>query len=89
MALMSSKSARRGCRHYAHGYLHRKIDPNETLIINPKDGDIDIRVAIQIRRPPSKADAQDPTKPRVALSRESVVQVRYLPHWDEGLRSFY
>ncbi|KAI2509330.1 hypothetical protein MHU86_5083 [Fragilaria crotonensis] len=84
MALMSSKSARRGCRHYAHGYLHRKIDPNETLIIDPEDGDIDIRVAIQIRRPPSKADAKDPTKHCVALSRESVVLVRYLPHLGSG-----
>ena len=84
-ALMQSTAARKGCRHYAPTYLHGEIDPNETLIIDPKDGDIDFRVSVQIRRPPAKGRKSDKRKERrAALARESVVQVRYLPNLGTG-----
>ena len=86
MALKQSNSAKRGCRHYAPGYLHNKIDPNETLIIDPKDGDINIRVAIEIKRPHAKGCAKNPKKQGVALARESVVMVRYLPNLGCGAK---
>ena len=35
-ALHRSMASRRGCRHYAAGYHHRIIDPNETLIVDPR-----------------------------------------------------
>jgi hypothetical protein len=82
-ALMRSKAARRGCRHYARTFLHHRIDPKETLIIDPKDGDIDISVAIQVQCPDGKGS--EGKKGRgVALSRESVVSVRYLPYLGVG-----
>lgn len=87
MALMGSNSSKRGCRHYASGYLHNNIDPNETLIIDPRDGDIDIRVAVQIKRPAgSERSGQNPKRHAVALARESVVHVRYLPSLGSGAR---
>ena len=82
-ALMRSKASRRGCRHYAATYLHRHMDPRETLIIDPKDGDLDIRVAIQIQRPDEKGSKEKKGR-GVALSRESVVHVRYLPNLGIG-----
>jgi hypothetical protein len=88
MALKRSNSAKRGCWHYAPGYLHNKIDLNETLIIDPKDGDINIRVAIEIKRPHAKGCAINPKKQGVALARarESVVMVRYLPNLGCGAK---
>jgi hypothetical protein len=85
-ALRRSMASRRGCRHYAATYLHGGIDPNETLIIDPKDGDIDVCVSIQILRGGAKGRVPErrDTKTRVGLARESIVHVRYLPNLGSG-----
>ena len=93
-ALREAKSSRVGCRHYVPGFLHRVIDPDETLVIDPKEGDVDIRVAVQVLSPSgkrkSRAVAEDSGRTRwrkrlpVSLSRESVVHVRYLPKLGVG-----
>ena len=65
---MRSKAARRGCRHYARTFLHHRIDPKETLIIDPKDGDIDVslipRMVILISVLPSRYSVQMGRVPR-------------------------
>ncbi len=82
-AIANSRSSRRGCRHYAPSHLHRSIDPKKTLVIDPMEGDLDLRIAIQVKRAgdDGKVDSGkgNPAKQsRLALSRESVVQIRYL-----------
>ncbi|KAI2493370.1 hypothetical protein MHU86_21152 [Fragilaria crotonensis] len=80
-AINNSPSSRRGCRHYAQSHLHRRIDPMKTLVIDPKEGDVDLRIAIQVKRAgdEKKLDSRNgPKRDRLALSRESVVQIRYL-----------
>ena len=63
--------------------LRGEIDPNETLVIDPKDGDIDFCVSVQMRRPPAKGRNSDKWKERrAALARETVV--RYLPNLGSG-----
>lgn len=86
-AINNSPSSRRGCRHYAQSHLHRHIDPIKTLVIDPKDGDVDLRIAIQVKRAGDerKLDSRNgPKRDRLALSRESVVQIRYLPNLGSG-----
>ena len=82
-ALNKSKSTRRGCRHYAQSHLHCVIDPTTTLVIDPKDGDMDIRLTIQIKNADRKVGSGE-KKRRVALSRDSVVHIRYLPKLGSG-----
>ncbi|KAI2510623.1 hypothetical protein MHU86_3734 [Fragilaria crotonensis] len=66
-------TARRGCRHYVAGFLHKHIDPNSVWVIDPAVcGDTDVNVSVHIVHP-DRAD-------KVALVRDSLVQVRYLPH---------
>ena len=69
-AYCTSNSARRGCRHYARGFLHKNIDPKTTYVIDPTKGaEMDLHVDVLIRHGNEKA----------ALHRQSVVQIRYLP----------
>ncbi|KAI2503991.1 hypothetical protein MHU86_10488 [Fragilaria crotonensis] len=69
-AYSTSNSARRGCRHYAGGFLHKNIDPKTTFVIDPtKCAEMDLLVDVLIRHCDKKA----------ALRRHSVVQIRYLP----------
>jgi hypothetical protein len=93
-ALREAKSSRVGCRHYVPGFLHRVIDPDETMVIDPKEGDVDIRVAVQVLSPSGKrklrAAAEDSgrwgrKRLPVSLSRESVLHVRYLPKLGVGV----
>lgn len=77
MDYAKSPSARRGCRHYVRGYLHRNIDPASVFIIDAEnDGDVDLHVSCHIRHYKGK-DA-------VALFRDSIVQVRHLPALGDG-----
>ena len=69
-AYCTSNSAKRGCRHYARGFLHKNIDPKTTFVIDPvKCAEMDLLVDVLIRHGTKKA----------ALLRKSVVQIRYLP----------
>jgi hypothetical protein len=55
------------------------------LIIDPKEGDVDVIVSIQILRGGAKGHLPaDDKKTHVGLARESVVQVRYLPSLGSG-----
>lgn len=70
---INGTTARRGCRHYVAGFLHKHIDPNSVWVIDPAVcGDTDVNVSVHIVHP-DRAD-------KVALVRDSLVQVRYLPH---------
>ena len=64
-------SARRGCRHYVKGFLHKNFDPNVAWIIDPYHVNaIDLHVTVHITCSATKA----------AVHRMSVVhQLRYLP----------
>ena len=70
-AFSRSMSARLGCRHYAPGFLHKKIDPSKTFVINPmrEFNELDLHVDVEI---PFDKD-------NLAFHRRSVVQIRYLP----------
>ena len=69
-AYCTSNSARRGCRHYARGFLHKNIDPKTTFVIDPtRCAEMDLLVEVHIRHSSRK----------LALRRHSVVQIRYLP----------
>jgi hypothetical protein len=87
-------SKRVGCRHYCSGFLHKKIDPKRTLVINPDDGDVDIRISLQILRPPSKrrrfgnGDNSSRVISHVALARDSVVQIRQLCRLGPGAMTY-
>ena len=82
-AMNRSTSAKRGCRWYAKNHLHRNIDPTKTLVIDAKDGDMDICVFMQIERGGvTLPDGRDVA--RVGLARESVVQIRDLKHLGYG-----
>jgi len=75
-AFMESKSVRHGCRHYVNGFLHRKIDPLVTYVINPKDleGNAlgqNLQVLVQVDNP-NKSN-------KVSLLRNSLIQIRYIP----------
>ena len=88
-AIRNSRSSRRGCRHYAQAHLHCRIDQKRTLVIDPMDGDLDLRIAIQVERAGDdrkvNSERGNPKKrSRLALSRESVVQIRYLLHLGTG-----
>lgn len=70
-AYMKSNSAKRGCRHYARGFLHENIDGSKTWIIDPqKVTEMDLQALAHIRYSGEKA----------AVHRVSTVQIRYLPH---------
>jgi hypothetical protein len=70
-AFSRSRSAKRGGRHYAPGFLHKTIDPLTTFVINPiKYGELDLHVDVTV---PANAG-------EVAFHRCSVVQIRYLPN---------
>ena len=74
---LQSTSARRGCRHYVAGYLHHHINPDSVWIIDPeKEGDVDVNVSVHIRHYQGNN--------MVALFRDSVIQVRYLPALGRG-----
>jgi hypothetical protein len=83
-ALLESTSRKMGCCHYCPGFLHRRIDPEFSLVINPMDGDFDVHISVQISRQGMDADSSNTAGRKqmhhVALARESVLQVRYLPH---------
>ena len=70
-AFSRSMSARLGCRHYAPGFLHKKIDPLTTFVIDPvcEFNELDLHVDVAI---PSNKD-------HPVFHRRSVVQIRYLP----------
>ncbi|KAI2508620.1 hypothetical protein MHU86_5803 [Fragilaria crotonensis] len=71
-AYCTSNSARRGCRHYARGFLHKNIDPKTTYVIDPtKCAEIDLLVDVLIRAGHGNN--------KVALHRKSVVRISYLP----------
>jgi hypothetical protein len=69
---------------YCPGFLHRRVDPQFSLVINPMDGDFDVHISVQISRQGMDADSSNTAGRKqmhhVALARESVLQVRYLPH---------
>lgn len=70
-AFSRSRSAKRGGRHYAPGFLHKTIDPSTTFVIDPIEyGELDLHVDVTI---PSK------NKGEVPFHRRSVVQIRHLP----------
>jgi hypothetical protein len=70
---VNSSTAKRNCRHYVARYLYKNIDPNSVWVINPKvDGATDVNVSLHIRHPSGGG--------KVALVRDSLVQIRYLPH---------
>jgi hypothetical protein len=72
-AFSRSTSAKRGCRHYVPGFLHkgRAIDPSVTFVIDPHEyGELDLQVEATI---PSNNEGES------AFHRISVVQIRYLP----------
>ena len=72
-AFSRSTSAKRGCRHYVPGFLHKggAIDPSVTFVIDPcKYGELDLQVDATI---PSNNEGE------LAFHRISVVQIRYLP----------
>ena len=70
---INGTTARRGCRHYVAGFLHKHIDPNSVWVIDPViSGDTDINVSVHIVHPDCAG--------KVGLVRDSLVQVRYLPH---------
>ena len=70
---VNSSTAKRNCRHYVARYLYKNIDPNSVWVIDPKvDGATDVNVSVHIRHP----NGGD----KVALVRDSLVQIRYLPH---------
>lgn len=74
---VKSTTARRGCRHYVSGYLHRHIDPHSVWVIDPSvSGDADVNVAVHIRNP----DRGE----KVGLVRDSLIQIRFLPHLGSG-----
>jgi hypothetical protein len=71
-AFSRSTSAKRGCRHYVPGFLHKggAIDPSVTFVIDPREyGELDLQVDATI---PSN------NKGESAFHRISVVQIRYL-----------
>jgi hypothetical protein len=69
---LQSKSARRNCRHYVPGYLHHHINRDQVWVIDPEnEGDVDLNVSVHVRHYKGSG--------KVALFRDSVVQVRYLP----------
>ena len=73
-AFSRSRSARRGCRHYAPGFLHDgdAIDPLNTFVIDSRQyGELDLECDVTL--PPS-------TEGQLPFHRCSVVQIRYLPH---------
>ncbi|KAI2500697.1 hypothetical protein MHU86_13780 [Fragilaria crotonensis] len=70
--LEASPSAKRGCRHYVSGFLHRVISIRESLVIDPSDGDVDVCVSVQVNHPGSQTG-------KMSVSRDSVIQIRYLP----------
>jgi hypothetical protein len=71
--LEASPSAKRGCRHYVSGFLHRVISRNDSLVIDPSvEGDVDVCVSVQVNHPGSQSG-------KMSVSRDSVVQIRYLP----------
>ena len=71
---INGTTARRGCCHYIAGFLHKHIDPNSAWVIDPAvvSGDTDVNVSVHIVHP----DCAE----KVGLVRDSLVQVRYLPH---------
>ena len=72
LGYVQSTSVRRGCRHYVKGFLHRHIDPESVFVVDAeRDGDVDLNISTHIRHPKGKE--------KVALFRDSVVQVRHLP----------
>jgi hypothetical protein len=81
--LIKATSVRKHCRCYVRGAFHCCI-PAGTLIIDPlTTPNVDIKVKIQF---------SDPVTEAVAVMRESVVQIRYLPEiagsdtWLESVR---
>ena len=70
--LEASASAKCGCRYYVSAFLHRVIDPNESCVIHPCEGDVDVCVSVQVDRPGSQSG-------KMSVSRDSVIQIRYLP----------
>ncbi|KAI2491740.1 hypothetical protein MHU86_22817 [Fragilaria crotonensis] len=70
--LEASPSAKRGCRHYVSGFLHRVIGQRESLVIDPSDGDVDVCVSVQVNHPGAQTR-------KMSVSRDSIVQIRYLP----------
>ena len=81
--LIKATSVRKHCRCYVRGAFHCCI-PAGTLIIDPlTTPNVDIKVKIQY---------SDPVTEAVAVKRESVVQIRYLPEiagsdsWLESVR---
>ena len=77
---VQSPSARRGCRHYVKQRLHRVIDPETVLVIDAAvEGDADLHISTHIRHPKGRD--------KVALFRDSIVQVRHLPALGEGAMS--
>ena len=82
-AVNHSRSSKRGCRHYAKAHLHYRIDPKKTLVIDSRDGDMDLWIATQVKRA-GDAEKMEDSKKRtakqcgLALSRESVVHIRNL-----------
>ena len=85
-AINQSRSSKRGCRHYAQSHLHFRIDPEKTLVIDSKDQDWDLRIATQVPRAgdDGKVDKNGRKLCRMALSRDSVVQVRNLLNLGSG-----
>ena len=70
-AFRRSRSAKRGGRHYAPGFLHKKIDPLTTFVIDPIEyGELDLQVDVTL--PSNNAGGVD-------SNRSSIVQIRYLP----------
>ncbi len=65
---ISGTTARKGCRHYVAGFLHKHIDPNSVWVIDPTvSGDTDVNVSVHVVHP-DRAD-------KVGLVRDSLVQV--------------
>ena len=87
-AINLSRSSKRGCRHYAQSHLHFRIDPEKTLVIDSKDQDWDLRIATQVKRAGDerKLDKNGRTQSRLALARDSVVQIRSLMNLGSGGR---
>ena len=74
---LQSTSAKRNCRHYVPGYLHRHVDPDRVWVIDPEtEGDVDLNVSVHVRHYKGNG--------KVALFRDSVVQIRYLPSLGKG-----
>ena len=72
-AFSRSTSAKRGCRHYAPGFLHKggAIDPSVTFVIDPREYvELDLQVDATI---PSNNEGELP------FHRTSVVQICYVP----------